>query len=266
MGGVGSNSAHNVVHDVISDISPDYILMTGVAFGLKQKNKTLGDVLVSERIQQYEVNRISADSTDWKRGESIGSGSNLYSRFSNTLDWTLTSPKRKTPFKVHHGLMLSGEKLIDNAQYVTILEKEFPKAVGGDMEGASLSSVCERKKLEWIIIKGICDWGKGKAKNHQAKAAYSSNHFTHHVFSKSDSFTDISKSPTYEKFIEPIDFDAEKGTPLWALNRLRSNVLTAMISDLKLHEAKGLEQNVISVLQNDIDNKSMYFETFHRIY
>jgi hypothetical protein len=139
---------------------------------------------------------------------------------------------------------------------VDILEKEFPKAIGGDMEGASLSSVCERKKIEWIVIKGVCDWGKGKGKgnNHQNKAAYSANNLTYHVFSKPDSFTDVSKLESYESFTESIDFNAKKWTPLWALNRLRSNVLSAMISDLKLYEMTGLEEEVLFALQNDIDH------------
>jgi nucleoside phosphorylase len=242
MGSVGRDSSQNVTNDTISEIKPSYIVMTGIAFGLKKKNKTLGDVIVSERIIPYEVARISKETTDW-RGDSIRSGVTLFSRFENAIEWQVKGTKRKTPYKIHPGSVLSGEKLVDRKEFVKILEDTFPKAVGGEMEGAGVSSVCDRKAKEWIVVKGICDWGEGKGGKHQKMAAKTSTDLAHHVFKATNDLGTVSNIS---------EFNAQKGSPLWALNRLRSDALSQLIKDLKLQEKSGIHDNVCLSVKEDL--------------
>jgi len=82
-------------------------------------------------------------------------------------------------------VILTGEKLVDNLDYRTQLLKFEPEAVGGEMEAAGVYVASHDSKVDWIVIKAICDWGDGqKAKNKEArqkKAARSAAEFLIHA-------------------------------------------------------------------------------------
>jgi nucleoside phosphorylase len=53
------------------------------------------------------------------------------------------------------------------------------------MEGAGIAAAAERKNREWIVVKGICDWGDGTKKDHhQGFAAASSVDLVEHVLNQ----------------------------------------------------------------------------------
>ena len=70
--------------------------------------------------------------------------------------------------EIEFGLVLSGEVLVDKEDFVKELKSNFPEAIGGEMEGTGLQASCHRDKKEWILIKGICDWGFDKSENKSA--------------------------------------------------------------------------------------------------
>jgi len=63
---------------------------------------------------------------------------------------------------VHIGLLLSGEKLVDNYDFREQLRQLEPEAIGGEMEGAGLYAAAQRKRVDWLVIKAICDWADGE--------------------------------------------------------------------------------------------------------
>ena len=76
--------------------------------------------------------------------------------------------------KVKYGMVASGSDLLDNENYVEDLKKEHPELIGGDMESAGMAAACNRKNTDWIMVKGICDWGYNKnshKKEYQTLAA-----------------------------------------------------------------------------------------------
>jgi len=73
---------------------------------------------------------------------------------SSMLDW------QGPP--VHIGLLLSGEKLVDNYDFREQLRQLEPEAIGGEMEGAGLYASAQRKRVDWLVIKAICDWADGE--------------------------------------------------------------------------------------------------------
>ena len=83
------------------------------------------------------------------------------------------------------GPILSGEKLVDNAEVKSVLFSRYPTAIGGEMEGAGFAADAERKKCEWIVLKAICDWGDGtKQKHHQGFAAAAAVDLLTHVLTQ----------------------------------------------------------------------------------
>ena len=73
---------------------------------------------------------------------------------------------------VQAGLVLSGDKLIDNREYRDQLIEIAPEALGGEMEGAGLYVASQTAKTDWLLIKAVCDWADGNKsrKKHERQA------------------------------------------------------------------------------------------------
>ena len=87
--------------------------------------------------------------------------------------------------------MLSGEKLINNKNFLKKQLEKFPAANGGEMEAAALYEASRRIITEWIVIKGICDWAHKKSDKYQKIAARASSSLIHFVLNDSSSFKSI---------------------------------------------------------------------------
>jgi len=184
MGASGRDSAQIVTGEVIRFWKPSGVIMVGIAFGKDPERQRIGDVLISERIIAYEPVRVGADASI-SRGQHFPAGARLTDRFRNyTLGWEFRDPigGRCEP---RPGPILSGEKLVDNADFKALLFEQHPYAIGGEMEGVGLAAAAAREGCEWILVKGICDWADGeKTENHQAFAAASSISLVRHVLSQ----------------------------------------------------------------------------------
>jgi len=150
---------------------PEYIILIGIAFGADSTKQKIGDVLVSESIIPYENQRIG-DEIIFRNSVPPASPI-LINRIRNAIGWKFKRPD-STPVKLYLGPILSGEKLVDNLEFKKLLLNKFPTAIGGEMESSGLHSAAGRYNKQWIVIKGICDWGDGhKNKEHQQFAAAS---------------------------------------------------------------------------------------------
>ncbi|RZJ08933.1 MAG: TIR domain-containing protein [Acidovorax sp.] len=184
MGTTGRAGATLTVSDVIKDFQPKAIIVPGIAFGIDRKKQRLGDVLVAESVFPYELRREGESSI--YRGQELPCGSILSERFlSGSRSWIQHRPSGLV--KVHSGLVLSGEKLIDNKAFRDQLLSEFPTARGGEMEGVGVYASGIRSRVETILVKAICDWADGH-KNDRAQpfAAKMAVSLVHHVLSKPD--------------------------------------------------------------------------------
>jgi nucleoside phosphorylase/tetratricopeptide (TPR) repeat protein len=163
-GGVGGSQ--ECVRKGIEALSPSAVIMVGIAFGINEQKQTIGDILVSQQLWLYELQRVGKDEII-PRGDKPHASPWLIDRLRVTnLSWD------KSKAKVHLGVVLSGEKLVDNFDYREQLRKLEPEAIGGEMEGAGLYVACQNSKVDWILVKAICDWADGqKAKDKDARQA-----------------------------------------------------------------------------------------------
>ncbi len=166
----------------IESLKPTSIVMIGIAFGTNPQKQRIGDVLVSRQLMLYDLQRI--DTGLWQkqivypRGDRSTASTRLLDRFRHgALTWS-------TP-TVDFGLILSGDKLVDNRSFRTQLMKREPEAIGGEMEGAGLYLAASDQKVDWILVKAICDWADGnKSHNkeqYQELAARNAARFTLHT-------------------------------------------------------------------------------------
>lgn len=158
MGSSGVSGSTLTIKDAVAELKPDYVIMIGIAFGLRKAKQQIGQILISRELENYEYAKViqnSKEKTMLQRGNKIPSGVTLLSRFENS-----TFIYENSPCEI--GFIISGDKLVDSEEFVTKLIESFPEAIGGEMEGTGLQSVCHREGIEWLLIKGICDWGFDK--------------------------------------------------------------------------------------------------------
>jgi len=160
-GTMDQSGAMLATQDVIQQLRPKFIVMIGIAFGLKPKKQKLGHILVAKCLKDYETSKVT-DTSTVDRGAMPECSVELLSK-ARMVDWDRTG--------VHFGQVISGCKLANSEKLIEELGKRYPEAIGGEMEGIGLSAACQRNQVEWILIKGICDWGKNKNDRFQSRAA-----------------------------------------------------------------------------------------------
>ena len=169
MGSGGTLGSIVGVYEAIEEIKPDCIIQVGIAFGLQKGKQNLCDILVSRQICCYELQKITGTKRI-SRGDKITASPLLIDRFeASSVSWTKC--------KVHFGLILSGEKLVNSASFRKQLKEMEEEAIGGEMEGAGMVASASKMIKEWILVKGVSDWGVSKGDKYQEKAAENAMEF-----------------------------------------------------------------------------------------
>lgn len=175
MGVATPGGALSTALQAIQDLHPQAIIMCGIAFGLRPDNQQLGDILISRQLAYYEPQKVDLKLGPIQRGDRVIASMRLLDRFrSADIEW------KGAP--THFGLILSGEKLVNHPDLLKKLLEIEPEAIGGEMEGAGLYAAASGTKVDWILVKAICDWGDGnKHDGAQKSAASNAAKFVLHV-------------------------------------------------------------------------------------
>jgi WD40 repeat protein/nucleoside phosphorylase len=213
MGAGGLAGATLTTNEAIQVLAPRAVIMVGIAFGVDQKKHQIGDILVSKQLFGYELQRISKTDTSTRitpRGDRPAAPPYILDKFRTAeLGWS--GPK------VDFGLILSGDKLVDDIDFRTQLLQLAPDAIGGEMEGTGIYSAAQRQKVDWILVKAICDWADGNKDHHkdtnQQQAATNATRFVLHVLQQggfqkqttstppeTDSKAQVSQAPLHYNF------------------------------------------------------------------
>lgn len=181
MGAGGLGASLQTVTKALAALTPSAVIMVGIAFGVNERKQAIGDVLVSEGLRLYDLQRVGAKG---RRIEIILRGDRPHAS-TWLLDRCRAAELKWKEAKVRFGLVLSGEKLVDNLDFRDQLRALEPEAIGGEMEGAGLYVACHDAKVDWILVKAICDWADGhKNRNktkRQALAARNAAEFVSHM-------------------------------------------------------------------------------------
>jgi len=155
MGSGGSGGMQQTVEKAISALDPGAVIAVGIAFGVNEEKQALGDILVSKLLRLYDLQRVGKRSRIVLRGARPDASPRLMSHFRG---FAQTGWKGA---KVRVGVILTGDKLVDNVDYRDQLVRFESEAEGGEMEGAGLYVSSYDNKVDWIVIKAICDWADG---------------------------------------------------------------------------------------------------------
>ncbi|RAQ96547.1 5'-methylthioadenosine/S-adenosylhomocysteine nucleosidase family protein [Thermogemmatispora tikiterensis] len=184
MGQGGVAGSLLTVSEGIRHLQPRAVIMVGIAFGLKPDEQHIGDILVARQILAYELQAVVAREGQRSvrlRGDRVTASPLLLDRFKSGV-------KSWSGQRVQFGLLLSGEKLINDKEYRDQLQALEPEAIGGEMEGAGLCAAAQHHKVDWILVKAIADWADGfkhvNKERRQRKAASNAARFTLHVLAQ----------------------------------------------------------------------------------
>lgn len=167
MGSATPGGALVTIRQAIQDLHPQAVVMCGIAYGLRPKKQKLGDILVARQLMNYEPQKVDVQRGIIPRGDRTTASERLLGLMrAADNEW------QSTP--VHIGLILSGEKLINDPAFRDWLLKTEPEAIGGEMEGSGLYAAARDAQVDWILVKAICDWADGE-KNDAAQPLAAKN-------------------------------------------------------------------------------------------
>jgi HAD superfamily phosphoserine phosphatase-like hydrolase len=147
------------IKSALEIINPDLIIMVGIAYGVNKIKQEIGDVLVSESISSTDIVKRLPDSLVEDRNILISPDIKILNLVKkNIMD--------EIQFRIHYGMLISGETLINDNDYkeklIEIYKEKKENIIGGEMEGIGLASLLKSKNNHnWVVIKGISDWADG---------------------------------------------------------------------------------------------------------
>ena len=185
----------NLVHEAISCLQPRIVLNLGVLFGCKPKDlnkgeQKLGDVVVGTIAVGMNMDDKAADGGIRSRAIRPGISAALNSILHSTADDEnfILSFKKTMGAKprVHIGAIMSTGVLVNDNQFKEQLLKRSDTAgvIAGEMESWTIAKGALDGGCNWLIIKGISDWGDGSKDDLvQPFAAAAAARFAHAVLS-----------------------------------------------------------------------------------
>jgi len=157
----------NALYNALERFSPKAVFSVGVAFGWDPSTQEIGDILVSDRLIRYDAfnkrtnGKLTITDKDYKYvGDAILAGCRHY--LSNCR---YPNENNIGDFKWYLGTLLTGGTVLSDPEEKERLSNAIgcgKNVIGGEMEGSGVWLECDRRKIPFLIIKGICDWGINK--------------------------------------------------------------------------------------------------------
>lgn len=176
-----------VIEEAIRLLHPSSVIMVGIAFGIDEGKQSIGDILVSKQLVQYDIQKVGTNKSNQQekivlRGDRPSASPRMLQRFRAAANYW------ESPPEVIFGPILTGAKLVDNQDFRDQLLELAGEAVGGEMEAGGLYAPAQRKRVDWIVVKAICDWADGNKgqdkKQRQQLAAENAARFTFDVLNR----------------------------------------------------------------------------------
>lgn len=143
VGAGGLGASLQAVGKGIATLSPAAVVMLGIAFGVSEGKQSIGDVLVTEQLRPYDLQRVGT-------GHDGQVKIILRDDKPHASPWLLnllrSSEVTWDGAPLRFGTILTGAKLVDNLDFRDQLRAFDPEAIGGEMEGAGLYVACYERE------------------------------------------------------------------------------------------------------------------------
>lgn len=165
--GMGLVNAASATANAIQRWKARYVLVTGIAGGVAKNGVDLGDVLISDQIADYELQKIEGGkgSIRWQVHRA---DMRLLSAAMNHMDqdWRSVESKRfnsNNP-RVHFGPICTGNKVIDDESLINQYIDVWRKMIGVEMEGGGVANAVWQSATQpgMLMIRGVSDLADGR--------------------------------------------------------------------------------------------------------
>jgi adenosylhomocysteine nucleosidase len=159
LAGVGKVAAATTATVLIERHHVQRVIFTGVA-GAVASHVNVGDVVVGSEYLQHDMDasplfpRFEIPYTGMSRF--IGNTA-LIAIILEALRAISVPAKSLKPFKIHEGLIISGDRFVSSAAEVQALRSALPDALCVEMEGAAIAQVCHDYKIPFAAVRSISD-------------------------------------------------------------------------------------------------------------
>ncbi|MFZ2050421.1 MAG: hypothetical protein WAU69_05755 [Solirubrobacteraceae bacterium] len=183
MGAGGANGSLFTADEAIEHLSPDWVVMVGIAFGVDPDKQKIGEILVPTEVIPVDHKRVGTEDGQQKvefRDSPQPADPILLARIDAGM-------KGFAGAEVSFGRVLSGSVLVDNEAYREALIEQAAQgsAIGGEMELHGVAAAASRRSARWGAAKAICDFADGnKGVDKDAKqrlAARNASRFVLHL-------------------------------------------------------------------------------------
>ena len=167
--GMGNVEAAVATSEILRDWHPRYLVMCGIAGGLRRSHQALGDVVVATSVVYYELAKLGNDRVEPRpisynadpllldRAMHMHQGSMWRSRLPDRPD--RSSPGPSVPV-VHFGPIASGEKVVasrENAERLLELHRGM-LAVEMEAGGVAASAFAAAGRVGLLVVRSLCDF------------------------------------------------------------------------------------------------------------
>lgn len=188
---MGNTNAASITSAAIHHWNPAYIVLLGIAGGLKPKKQKVGDVVVAEEILGYVVDEISDEGEQSKRRfrttgqradamlvrqvKALVSNDIEYKAWQNNCIQAAEgsiAEKIERPPEIHIGITATGNTVVKSTKFSReLLERLNQKmiAVAMEMDGVFDAVWGSSTKAEVLMIRGISDFADPEKQRHDAE-------------------------------------------------------------------------------------------------
>ncbi|HRI65660.1 MAG TPA: 5'-methylthioadenosine/S-adenosylhomocysteine nucleosidase [Polyangium sp.] len=161
--GMGRVNAATATADAIKRWRPRHVIVVGVAGGIAARNVGLGDLLISEQVVDYELQKITTNGIE-VRWSVHKASRRLYAAALNVIGdaWTQRITEKKPSEglpRIHVGPIASGDKVVAVQSVLDEYRNVWPALVGVEMEAAGVASACfsAATQPEFFMVRGVSD-------------------------------------------------------------------------------------------------------------
>ena len=179
--GCGKDAVYHARKEIFKNLV--LIAAVGVAAGFCENKVKLGDVLISDQIHNCAVYKHQHGGYI-PQSNIMPASKFMMQILRNHFDWKYPCTIDKSrDASVQFGLILSKPVLLNDETERGLLLKYFgSEAKGFEMEGFGIME----SSLDFIVIKGVCDFAGDKNKAWQPTAALAANDYLYHHFCQTD--------------------------------------------------------------------------------
>jgi nucleoside phosphorylase len=161
--GMGRVNAATATAEAIKRWRPRHVVLVGIAGGIAARNVGLGDLLISEQIVDYELQKITTTGIE-VRWSVHKASRRLYAAALNVIGdaWMkrigTKKPNDGLP-RIHVGPIASGDKVVAVQSVLDEYRSVWPALIGVEMEAAGVASACysAASSPEFFMVRGVSD-------------------------------------------------------------------------------------------------------------